>query len=50
MTDFAVGERVYPLYAKGDTRRAGTIGGFGMAAVAALSAALLLPGLHKLSR
>lgn len=28
MTDFAVGERVYPLYAKGDTRRAGTIGGF----------------------
>ena len=29
---------------------AGTIGGFGMAAVAALSAALLLPGLHKLSR
>lgn len=30
VTDFAVGERVYPypLYAKGDTRRAGTIGGF----------------------
>ena len=28
--DFAVGERVYPypLYAKGDTKRAGTIGGF----------------------
>lgn len=30
VTDFAVGERVYPypLYAKGDTKRAGTIGGF----------------------
>lgn len=30
VTDFTVGERVYPypLYAKGDTRRAGTIGGF----------------------
>ncbi len=30
VTDFAVGERVYPYprYAKGDTRRAGTIGGF----------------------
>ena len=30
MTDFSVGERVYPypLYARGDTRRAGTIGGF----------------------
>ncbi len=30
ITDFAVGERVYPYprYAKGDTRRAGTIGGF----------------------
>lgn len=30
MTDFSVGERVYPypLYAKDDTRRAGTIGGF----------------------
>ena len=28
--DFSVGERVYPypLYARGDTRRAGTIGGF----------------------
>ncbi|MBD5546998.1 MAG: alcohol dehydrogenase catalytic domain-containing protein [Lachnospiraceae bacterium] len=30
VTDFQVGERVYPypLYAKNDTRRAGTIGGF----------------------
>lgn len=30
VTDFTVGERVYPypLYAKGDTKRAGTIGGF----------------------
>lgn len=30
VTDFAVGERVYPypLYAKGDTKCAGTIGGF----------------------
>ena len=30
ITDFQVGERVYPypLYAKNDTRRAGTIGGF----------------------
>ncbi len=30
ITDFAVGDRVYPypLYAKNDTRRAGTIGGF----------------------
>ena len=30
VTDFAVGERVYPYprYAKGDTKRAGTIGGF----------------------
>ncbi|MGN0477971.1 MAG: zinc-binding dehydrogenase [Hominenteromicrobium sp.] len=30
VTEFAVGERVYPypLYAKDDTRRAGTIGGF----------------------
>lgn len=30
VTDFTVGERVYPYprYAKGDTRRAGTIGGF----------------------
>ena len=30
ITDFVVGERVYPypLYAKGDTKRAGTIGGF----------------------
>ena len=30
VTDFSVGERVYPYprYAKGDTRRAGTIGGF----------------------
>lgn len=30
VTDFAVGERVYPypLYAKNDTKRAGTIGGF----------------------
>ena len=30
VTDFSVGERVYPypLYAKGDTKRAGTIGGF----------------------
>ena len=30
VTDFTVGERVYPypLFAKGDTRRAGTIGGF----------------------
>lgn len=30
VTDFRVGERVYPypLFAKGDTRRAGTIGGF----------------------
>ena len=30
VTDFAVGKRVYPypLYAKGDTKRAGTIGGF----------------------
>lgn len=30
VTDFSVGERVYPypLYAKDDTRRAGTIGGF----------------------
>lgn len=30
MTDFTIGERVYPYprYAKGDTRRAGTIGGF----------------------
>lgn len=30
VTDFTVGERVYPypLYAKDDTRRAGTIGGF----------------------
>lgn len=30
VTDFKVGERVYPypLYAKNDTRRAGTIGGF----------------------
>lgn len=30
VTDFIVGERVYPypLYAKGDTKRAGTIGGF----------------------
>lgn len=30
VTDFSVGERVYPypLYAKGDTGRAGTIGGF----------------------
>lgn len=30
VTDFTVGERVYPypLYAKGDSKRAGTIGGF----------------------
>ena len=30
VTDFSVGERVYPYprYAKGDTKRAGTIGGF----------------------
>lgn len=30
VTDFTVGERVYPYprYAKGDTKRAGTIGGF----------------------
>lgn len=30
VTDFKVGDRVYPypLYAKGDTKRAGTIGGF----------------------
>lgn len=30
VTDFKIGDRVYPypLYAKGDTRRAGTIGGF----------------------
>ena len=30
VTNFTVGERVYPypLFAKGDTRRAGTIGGF----------------------
>ena len=30
VTDFAVGDRVYPYprYAKGDTKRAGTIGGF----------------------
>lgn len=30
VTDFAVGERVYPYprFAKGDTRRAGTLGGF----------------------
>ena len=30
VTEFTVGERVYPYprYAKGDTRRAGTIGGF----------------------
>ena len=30
VTDFAMGERVYPYprYAKGDTKRAGTIGGF----------------------
>lgn len=30
VTEFTVGERVYPypLYAKGDTKRAGTIGGF----------------------
>lgn len=30
VTDFTIGERVYPypLYAKNDTRRAGTIGGF----------------------
>ena len=30
VTEFRVGDRVYPypLYAKGDTRRAGTIGGF----------------------
>lgn len=30
VTDFTIGERVYPYprYAKGDTRRAGTIGGF----------------------
>ena len=30
VTDFSLGERVYPypLYAKGDTKRAGTIGGF----------------------
>lgn len=30
VTEFSVGDRVYPypLYAKGDTRRAGTIGGF----------------------
>ena len=30
VTDFSLGERVYPYprYAKGDTKRAGTIGGF----------------------
>lgn len=30
VTDFSIGERVYPYprFAKGDTRRAGTIGGF----------------------
>lgn len=41
VTDFQVGERVYPypLYAKNDTRRAGTIGGF--------SEYILIPGAKR---
>ena len=41
VTDFTVGERVYPypLFAKGDTKRAGTIGGF--------SEFILIPGAKR---